>query len=627
MYPYKDHTIQVNGIHLHFIEYPNPNQPTLVLLHGLTANAHAFDGLIAAGLDQKFHLICIDLRGRGQSDQPLYNYSFKDHALDVIGVLDALKIKKTILGGHSFGGLLTAYMAVHFAKRIEKVILIDAAASLNPKTYAMLLPTLSRLDKSYPNPDAFMAEVKQAPFMTFWTDEMKSYYDADLCKKDDGTYEPIPKMAIMNRVSLFVANEDWKTIFKKIKQATLLINGIGAYALGEAILPEALAEESLVLLKQSTYLKVNGNHHTMLYGEDAQIIVKGIETFTQKGFEDMELEIRPSLKVAVVGATGVVGAAMLQVLEERDFPMDVLVPVASARSAGSKIMFKDKEYTVLTPEAAIEENCDIALFSAGGNTSLKYAPLFAAKGTTVIDNSSAWRMDADKKLVVPEVNADVLTATDKIIANPNCSTIQLVAVLKPLHDKFTIKRVVVSTYQSVSGSGMKGLQQLKDNQEGKKDAPAIYPFPIHENILPHIDEFTENGYTKEELKMINETKKIMGDDKIQVTATTVRVPVRMGHSESVNIQFEKEIQLDEVVKTLLAAPGIILMDNPAYKIYPIPLEAEGKDEVFVGRVRMDESQANTINCWIVADNLRKGAATNAVQIAEVLLEKNLIGNH
>lgn len=331
------------------------------------------------------------------------------------------------------------------------------------------------------------------------------------------------------------------------------------------------------------------------------------------------------LKVAVVGATGVVGSTMIRLLEERNFPVDILVPVASERSAGKPVQFKGKEYKVVTPEQAIEMNCDIALFSAGGSTSLKYAPLFAEKGTTVIDNSSAWRMNPSKKLVVPEVNAHVLTADDKIIANPNCSTIQMVVALKPLHDAYRIRRVIVSTYQSVSGSGMKGIAQLEAEQQGSSPTQACYPHTIHQNILPQIDEFTDNGYTKEEMKMVNETKKILGDDNIRVTATTVRVPVRVGHSESVNIEFEKDFELEDVVRILNQSPGIIVVDNPASKQYPMPIDAEGKDDVFVGRIRRDFSQPNTLNCWIVSDNLRKGAATNAIQIAEALLERKLVG--
>jgi len=330
------------------------------------------------------------------------------------------------------------------------------------------------------------------------------------------------------------------------------------------------------------------------------------------------------MKVAVVGATGLVGTKMLQVLAERNFPVTELIPVASAKSVGKEITFKGKQYQIVSVEDAIKQKPDVAIFSAGGGTSLEQAPLFAAAGTTVIDNSSAWRMDPTKKLVVPEVNAHVLTADDKIIANPNCSTIQMVVALKPLHDRYKIKRVVVSTYQSVTGTGVKAVAQLFDERKGI-DGPKAYPYTIDLNVIPQIDVFTANGYTKEEMKMILETQKIMGDDSIKVTATTVRIPVMGGHSESVNIEFAEDFDLAEVRSILEKAPGVIVTDDIANLKYPMPLDAHDKDEVFVGRIRRDESQPNTLNCWIVSDNLRKGAATNAVQIAEYLAAKNLIG--
>lgn len=329
------------------------------------------------------------------------------------------------------------------------------------------------------------------------------------------------------------------------------------------------------------------------------------------------------MKVAVVGATGLVGSVMLKVLAERNFPIDELIPVASARSAGKPVDFKGKTYTVKTMDEAIALKPDVALFSAGGSISLQEAPRFAEIGTTVIDNSSAWRMDPTKKLVVPEVNAHVLTVNDKIIANPNCSTIQMVVALKPLHDVYTIKRVVVSTYQSVTGTGVKAVDQLM-NERNKTEGPMAYPYPIDLNVIPQIDVFQENGYTKEEMKMILETKKIMGDESIRVTATTVRIPVIGGHSESVNIEFEHDFDLAEVRRLLENQEGIVVVDDPANLKYPMPKDAHEKDEVFVGRIRRDESQPNTLNLWIVADNLRKGAATNAVQIAEYLLKYNLL---
>jgi len=329
------------------------------------------------------------------------------------------------------------------------------------------------------------------------------------------------------------------------------------------------------------------------------------------------------MKVAVVGATGLVGTVMLKVLAERNFPVTELIPVASEKSVGKKISFKGKDYLVHSMQQAIDAKPAIALFSAGGDTSLEWAPKFAEVGTYVIDNSSAWRMHADKKLVVPEVNASVLSKNDYIIANPNCSTIQLVVVLEPLHKKFKIKRIVVSTYQSVTGTGVKAVQQLENERKGIKGDMA-YRYQIDKNCLPQIDVFLENGYTKEEMKMVNETKKIMGDDTVQLTSTCVRVPVMGGHSESVNIEFEKDVDVDEVKKILSQTKGIIVQDDIANFIYPMPIDADGKDEVFVGRIRKDESQPNAINLWIVADNLRKGAATNAIQIAEYLLEKNFV---
>lgn len=329
------------------------------------------------------------------------------------------------------------------------------------------------------------------------------------------------------------------------------------------------------------------------------------------------------MKVAVVGATGLVGTRMIQVLEERNFPVTTFIPVASERSAGKLVTFKGKEYKVVTLPEAVAMEPDIALFSAGGTTSQEWAPKFAEAGTTVIDNSSAWRMDPDKRLVVPEVNAHVLTSNDKIIANPNCSTIQMVMALQPLHKKYKLKRVVVSTYQSVSGTGAKAVEQLYAEREGREVKP-VYPHSIDLNVLPHIDVFMDNGYTKEEMKMVKETCKIMGDDSIRVTATTVRVPVKGGHSESVNAEFENEFDLAEVRRLLEAMPGVTVLDDPTSNVYPMPVDAEGKDDVFVGRIRRDESQPKTLNMWVVADNLRKGAATNAVQIAEYLLANKLV---
>jgi len=330
------------------------------------------------------------------------------------------------------------------------------------------------------------------------------------------------------------------------------------------------------------------------------------------------------MKVAVVGSTGLVGGEMMKVLTERNFPVTELIPVASEKSAGKKITFKGKEYTVVTLQTAIDMKPDLALFSAGGSTSLEWAPKFAEAGITVVDNSSAWRMDPTKKLVVPEINADALTKEDKIIANPNCSTIQMVVAINPLHQKYKIKRIVVSTYQSVTGTGKKAVDQLMNERNGVEGEMA-YKYKIDMNLIPHIDVFLENGYTKEEMKMVHETKKIMRDDTIQVSPTAVRVPVMGGHSESVNIEFENEFDLAEVRAILENAEGIIVNDDVANFKYPMPIDSHGKDEVFVGRLRRDETQPKTLNMWIVADNLRKGAATNAVQIGEYLLKKGLIG--
>ena len=329
------------------------------------------------------------------------------------------------------------------------------------------------------------------------------------------------------------------------------------------------------------------------------------------------------MKVAVVGATGLVGTKMLQVLAERNFPLTELIPVASERSVGKQISYNGKQYTIVSMQDAIAAKPALALFSAGGDTSLEWAPQFAAAGITVVDNSSAWRMDVGKKLIVPEVNANELTAADKIIANPNCSTIQMVVVLKPLHDKYKIKRVVVSTYQSVTGTGVKAVTQLMNERLGIEGEMA-YKYPIDMNAIPHIDSFMENGYTKEEIKMVKETVKIMGDENIKVTATCVRIPTVGGHSESVNIEFENDFDLAEVKSILSNAPGIILKNDDNNFIYPMPLTAHDKDETFVGRIRRDETQPNTLNCWIVSDNLRKGAATNAVQIAEELVKKGIL---
>jgi len=335
------------------------------------------------------------------------------------------------------------------------------------------------------------------------------------------------------------------------------------------------------------------------------------------------------MKVAVVGATGLVGTKMLEILAERNFPVDELYPVASAASVGKEVIYKGKSYKVVSAADAIAAKPDVALFSAGGGTSLELAPQFAAAGITVIDNSSAWRMDPSKKLVVPEINAGELTASDKIIANPNCSTIQMVVALNPLHKKYKITRIVVSTYQSVTGTGKKAVDQLMGERSqkmngGGADYPMAYRYPIDMNAIPQIDVFLDNGYTKEEMKMVNETRKIMGDDHIRVTATTVRIPVMGGHSESVNIEFENEFDLEEVKTLLSAAPGVVLVDDPSNQQYPMPMDAHEKDDVFVGRLRRDETQPKTLNMWIVSDNLRKGAATNAVQIAEYLIARGLI---
>ncbi len=335
------------------------------------------------------------------------------------------------------------------------------------------------------------------------------------------------------------------------------------------------------------------------------------------------------MKVAVVGATGLVGSKMLQVLAERNFPVTELIPVASEKSIGKEVEFKGKKYKVVSADDAIAAKPAVAIFSAGGSTSLALAPRFAEAGITVIDNSSAWRMDPTKKLVVPEVNADALTKDDKIIANPNCSTIQMVVALNPLHEKYNIKRVVVSTYQSVTGTGVKAVDQLMGERKraisgSKEDFPMAYGYEIDLNVIPQIDVFLDNGYTKEEMKMVNETKKIMRDDNIRVTATTVRIPVMGGHSESVNIEFEQDFDLNEVKALLSNAPGVVVVDDPSKAVYPMPKDAHDKDEVFVGRLRRDESNPNTLNMWIVSDNLRKGAATNTIQIAEYLLSKNLL---
>ncbi|MFK5974741.1 MAG: aspartate-semialdehyde dehydrogenase [Flavobacteriaceae bacterium] len=329
------------------------------------------------------------------------------------------------------------------------------------------------------------------------------------------------------------------------------------------------------------------------------------------------------MKVAVVGATGMVGEVMLKVLAERNFPITELLLVASERSVGKKLSYKGKEYSVIGLQDALATQPDIAIFSAGGDTSMEWAPKFAEVGTTVIDNSSAWRMDPTKKLVVPEINANELTKEDKIIANPNCSTIQLVMALSPLHKKYKMKRVVISTYQSVSGTGVKAVQQLENEIAGIQGEMA-YPYPISRNALPHCDVFMENGYTKEEMKLAREPQKILDDRTFSITATAVRIPTTGGHSESVNVEFHNDFELNEVRKLLNDSPGVTVQDNPDTNTYPMPIYAHDKDEVFVGRIRRDETQRNTLNMWIVSDNLRKGAATNAVQIAEYLVANNLV---
>lgn len=329
------------------------------------------------------------------------------------------------------------------------------------------------------------------------------------------------------------------------------------------------------------------------------------------------------MKIAIVGVTGMVGTVMLKVLEERDFPINELIPVASEKSIGKNIRFKNNDYTVIGLQDAINQKPDIALFSAGGETSLQWAPKFAENGTIVIDNSSAWRMDKDIKLIVPEINAHLLSKNDKIIANPNCSTIQMLMVLAPLHRKYTIKRVIVSTYQSITGTGIKAVQQM-ENERANIEGETAYPYPIDKNCLPHCDVFTGNGYTKEEMKLVNETHKILSDNSIRLTATAVRVPVVGGHSEAINIEFASDFDLNDVRKLLSETNGLVVLDEPENNIYPMPITAHNKDEVFVGRIRRDFSNQNSLNLWVVADNLRKGAASNAIQIAEYLLQNGLI---
>jgi aspartate-semialdehyde dehydrogenase len=329
------------------------------------------------------------------------------------------------------------------------------------------------------------------------------------------------------------------------------------------------------------------------------------------------------MRIAVVGATGMVGEIMLKVLAERNFPVTELIPVASEKSIGKEVEFKGKFYKVVGMQTAVDMKADIALFSAGGDTSLEWAPKFAAAGTTVIDNSSAWRMDATKKLIVPEINASELTKEDKIIANPNCSTIQMVLVLAPLHKKYNVKRVIVSTYQSITGTGVKAVQQLENEYSGVQGEMA-YKYPIHRNAIPQCDSFEDNGYTKEEMKLVRETKKILSDNSINVTATAVRVPIVGGHSEAVNVEFSHDFDVKEVRSILENTSGVVVQDSTDNFSYPMPIYAEGKDDVFVGRIRRDESQENTLNMWIVADNLRKGAATNTVQIAEYLVANHLV---
>lgn len=341
--------------------------------------------------------------------------------------------------------------------------------------------------------------------------------------------------------------------------------------------------------------------------------------------QTFKLKKLKQMKLAVVGATGLVGQEILKVLEERSFPFDELYLVASAKSVGQKMKFKGKEYAIIGMEEAVKLAPDVAIFSAGGGTSLDWAPKFAEVGTVVIDNSSAWRMDPTKKLVVPEINGQAIGHDDRIIANPNCSTIQMVLALAPLHKKYRIKRIVVSTYQSVTGTGKDAVQQMMDERKGV-EGPKVYPHNIDMNILPHIDSFLDNGYTKEEMKMVNETRKILNDNTIGVTSTTVRVPAIGGHSEAVNVEFYEDFNISEVRSILAVTPGVIVQDDPKNNIYPMPINAHGRDEVFVGRLRRDDSQPNTLNMWIVADNLRKGAATNAVQIAEFMLENSLVAN-
>ncbi len=331
------------------------------------------------------------------------------------------------------------------------------------------------------------------------------------------------------------------------------------------------------------------------------------------------------MKIAVVGATGLVGQVMLQVLEERNFPVDNLIPVASARSVGTKVTFNGNKIPVVSVDTAMEMRPQIAIFSAGGGLSKEIAPKFAEKGITVIDNSSAWRMDSTKKLIVPEINAGELTAEDKIIANPNCSTIQLVVALHDLHRAYTIDRLIVSTYQSVTGTGVKAVQQMNEERIGEATNP-VYPYPIDKNCLPHGGDFVENGYTTEEIKLVNETRKIYGDQGLKITGTVVRVPVVGGHSESVNVSFKSDFELSEAIEVIKNTAGVTLQDDPARNIYPMPLYSEGKDDVFVGRIRRDESHPRALNLWVVSDNLRKGAATNAVQIAEYLVDNNLLSN-
>ena len=329
------------------------------------------------------------------------------------------------------------------------------------------------------------------------------------------------------------------------------------------------------------------------------------------------------MKLAIVGVTGLVGQELLRVLEERDFQFDALLPVASQKNVGTDIEFKGKKYSIKSIEDACNQAPDVAIFSAGGGVSFEWAPKYAEKGTIVIDNSSAWRMDPTKKLIVPEINGHELKIDDRIIANPNCSTIQMVMVLAPLHVKYKLKRVVVSTYQSVTGTGKEAVQQLMNERNGV-DGPKVYPHKIDFNALPHIDVFLENGYTKEEMKMVNETRKILGDESIGVTSTTVRIPTIGGHSEAVNAEFYSDFDLSDVIEILSKTPGVVVQDDVKKNIYPMPINSHGKDEVFVGRIRRDESQPKTLNLWVVADNLRKGAATNAVQIAEFMMEKNLV---